>query len=144
MDDDIKSNVCDKCSKAFKYYCLLVRHQNSKTKCDNDNKIIKKYKYELNILNNTYNDLYDKTNISDKQCYFCLKMYLNKSNLKRHLINNCVKHQEMIKNKEELTNKIKLIEEKERHKIEIENNKNKENKELKKELKKIKEKLKKN
>jgi hypothetical protein len=47
----------------------------------------------------------------------------------------------MIKNKEELTNKIKLIEETERHKIEIENNKNKENKELKKELKKIKKKL---
>ena len=82
---------CSKCNKEFKFKSILDKHINRKTPCDkivntdsNDN--IEIYR-QYNIINNKINKLTKKS--SKNKCEFCNSTLANRSNLLKHIDNNC-------------------------------------------------------
>ena len=81
-------NTCNLCNKTFKYNYLLLKHQNRKNSCvlnNNGNIDAAKKHYDYQV-----NKIY-KLNIktTDTMCGYCDKTFISKSNLNKHMNNNC-------------------------------------------------------
>lgn len=115
-------NICDKCGKEFKYKYLLIRHKNKKKDCNKlneidfiyRNKIIDIDKKIIDIKNDIINNdnkiedldiknnrlekkillLKNKSLKIEKKCLFCNKDFSNKTNLLRHINNNCTENKD--------------------------------------------------
>ena len=82
---------CSKCNKEFKFKSILDKHINRKTPCDkivntNCNDNIEIYR-QYNIINSKINKLTKKS--SKNKCEFCNSTLANRSNLLKHIDNNC-------------------------------------------------------
>jgi hypothetical protein len=102
-------NKCEKCEKIFKRKSQLQCHINRKFPCVKTEDIINRYQEEINKIDKTIDDLTTLSITSVTICKFCIKTYSKKSNLDRHLL-FCNKKQQLIKNKENLIDKIKVYE----------------------------------
>jgi len=103
---------CNICKKEFKYKYLLTKHESRKRKCGDIDDIIENYNQKIEVINK---EILEKTELSlDKkmQCLFCNKIFLNKTNIKRHIDNNCNVKIEMLNEKTKLEKEINDITEK--------------------------------
>ena len=97
-------NTCNLCNKTFEFNYLLERHQNRKKSCANGgingniDTAKRKYDYQVNKINK----LNAKT--TDKMCGYCDKIFTSKSNLNKHMNNNCRNKTSIEKKKNELKN----------------------------------------
>jgi len=134
---------CEKCKKEFDYNYLLQRHLNKKKSCEIDNNdIIKKYKiiqnniqksiikYERDIdnINNSIKELIKQSLESKTICKFCNKIFVNKKNIERHILNSCNSKKYMIVGINDINNKINKLKE---EIIELENKEKNDNLEKK-------------
>jgi len=103
---------CNICKKEFKYKYLLIKHESRKRKCGNIEDIIENYKEKIEVINK---EILEKTEISlekKMQCLFCNKIFINKTNIKRHIDNNCNIKIDLLNEKTKLENEINEINEK--------------------------------
>ena len=80
---------CNICKKEFKYKYLLTKHESRKRNCGNIEEIIENYTEKINEINK---EILEKTELSlnkKMECLFCNKIFANKTNIKRHIDNNC-------------------------------------------------------
>ena len=103
---------CNICKKEFKYKYLLTKHESRKRNCGNIEEIIENYTEKINEINK---EILEKTELSlnkKMECLFCNKIFANKTNIKRHIDNNCNIKLELINEKLKLENEINIINEK--------------------------------
>ena len=97
-------NTCNLCNKTFEFNYLLERHQNRKKLCANngingDISVAKrKYNYQVSKINK----LNAKT--TETMCGYCDKTFTSKSNLNKHMNNNCRNKINLEEKKNELKN----------------------------------------
>ena len=109
--------TCEKCDKEFKYEYLLKRHQNNKKQCINDISLITKYDNKINNIDIKILELTEQSIQTKKTCMFCNKNFNNKNNVERHILSSCQIKKDM------LNEKNKIIEDKNKVKIQEESNK---------------------
>ena len=103
---------CNICKKEFKYKYLLTKHESRKRKCGNIEDIIENYKEKIEVINK---EILEKTEMSlekKMQCLFCNKIFINKTNIKRHIDNSCNIKMDLLNEKTKLENEINEINEK--------------------------------
>jgi hypothetical protein len=117
---------CEKCGKEFDYNYLLERHLNNKKSCEiNKNDTHKKYKIsknniqknitkfqrEIDNINNSINELTRQSLESKTKCKFCNKIFANKNNIERHILNSCNSRKYMLDDINNYNDKINILRE---------------------------------
>ncbi len=93
---------CYKCGKEFKYKSFLDRHNSKKISCNKIDNINNNYDKRINDIDDEINNKIEESLKLITTCLFCNKIFSNKANTRRHIMDYC-------KNKSELLNKKNAI-----------------------------------
>jgi hypothetical protein len=102
---------CEKCDKYFPKNYLLQRHLNRKFPCVTNIDLITKFQREIDNINNSINELTRQSLESKTKCKFCNKIFANKNNIERHILNSCNTRKYMLDDINNYNDKINILRE---------------------------------